>query len=57
MARKIVEADRSLGISRFDLKYDTLGTSVADRTQTIELLGTAVKPLLAQQRSAGVVRT
>lgn len=56
VARKIVDADRSLGLSRFDLKYDTLGTSVTDRAQTIELLGTAVKPLVAELREAGLAR-
>lgn len=47
VARKVVESTLTLGLSRFDLKYDTLGTSVRDRTQTVDLLGTAVKPLIA----------
>jgi alkanesulfonate monooxygenase SsuD/methylene tetrahydromethanopterin reductase-like flavin-dependent oxidoreductase (luciferase family) len=48
VARKVIESARTLGLARFDLKYDTLGTSVHDRAQTVELFGTAVKPLVAK---------
>lgn len=44
VARKIVECARLLGLSRFDLKYDLGGTTARDRAQTVELLGTAVRP-------------
>ena len=51
VARKILAAAETLGLSRFDMKYDTYGTSVPDRAQTVELLGTAVRPLLEDARA------
>ena len=51
VARKIRGAAETLGLSRFDMKYDTYGTSVPDRAQTVELFGAAVKPLLQDVRA------
>lgn len=51
VARKILAATQTLGLSRFDMKYDAYGMSVPDRAQTVELLGTAVKPLLEEART------
>lgn len=55
VARKIVWAHETLGIERFDLKYDS-GTSHADNLRSIELFGTEVVPrvraLLDAQRGA-----
>ena len=51
VARKILGAAETLGLSRFDMKYDTYGTSVRDRAQTVELLGAAVGPLLVDARA------
>ncbi|QJU52774.1 LLM class flavin-dependent oxidoreductase [Herbiconiux sp. SALV-R1] len=44
VAQKIVRMTRSLGITRFDLKYDIGGLSVEARARTIELFGTVVAP-------------
>ena len=46
VARKIVTSVRTLGLARFDLKYDAHGSSIQDRARTVELLGTAVRPLV-----------
>jgi probable LLM family oxidoreductase len=48
VARKIVDTVKTLGISRFDLKYD-LGTLSHDKLmQSIELYGTRVAPLVKE---------
>lgn len=47
VARKIVWAVETLGIERFDLKYDS-GTSHEDNLRTIELFGTRVIPLVRE---------
>ena len=43
VAQKIVWAHETLGIERFDLKYDS-GTRHEDNLRTIELFGTEVVP-------------
>ena len=55
VAQKIALMTRELSISRFDLKYDIPGLSVAARARTIELLGTVVAPrvreILAEEKT------
>jgi probable LLM family oxidoreductase len=47
VAQKIVWAVETLGVERFDLKYDS-GTSHADNMRSIELFGTEVVPRVRQ---------
>ncbi len=58
VALRIADAIRTLGLSRFDLKYDLLHLPVDARARTIELYGREVIPyvreLLAEQPSAAV---
>ncbi|WP_368496903.1 LLM class flavin-dependent oxidoreductase [Herbiconiux sp. A18JL235] len=55
VAQKIVRMTQSLGISRFDLKYDIGGLSVEARARTIELFGTVVAPRVRELLAASAV--
>ena len=46
VARKIADAVRTLGVDRFDLKYDSGSTSHAAMMRSIELYGTKVVPMV-----------
>jgi alkanesulfonate monooxygenase SsuD/methylene tetrahydromethanopterin reductase-like flavin-dependent oxidoreductase (luciferase family) len=47
VARKIVQLKRSLGVDRFDFKYSNGPLPHAAMMRSIELLGTAVAPRVA----------
>ncbi|MGW1259987.1 hypothetical protein ACWD5Q_33650 [Streptomyces sp. NPDC002513] len=52
MARKIAATLRTLGASRFDLKYGMNGLSHASLTTCIELFGTEVVPRVREMTAA-----